>query len=306
MEIPAWKWEIINIDFITELSRTLHRYDSIWFIVDGLTKSAHFLPVRTTYSGGDYARLYIKEIVRLHRVPISIITDRGAQFMTNFWRSFQEGLGTQQAVDKVKLIQERLVATQSRQKSYADKPRRPLEFQIGDWVFLKVSPMKGVMRFGKKGKLSPRFWRKRNLSLSERKKRLSTYFILTPLSSGAAFHARRYQLLMVIKIKLLSDVLKDVKFEFSDDCRKAFDILKEQLSNAPIVVSLNWNQPFEIMCDASATAVGAILGQKRDKIFRPIYYASRTLNEAQKNYATIEKELLAVAFAFDKFRSSIY
>ncbi|XP_055830750.1 uncharacterized protein LOC129899750 [Solanum dulcamara] len=63
----------------------------------------------------------------------------------------------QQAVDKVKLIRERLLATQSRQKSYADKLRRPLEFQIGDWVFLKVSPMKGVMRFGKKGKLSPRY-----------------------------------------------------------------------------------------------------------------------------------------------------
>ena len=63
----------------------------------------------------------------------------------------------QQAVDKVKLIQERLLAAQSRQKSYADNRRRHLEFQVGDWVFLKVSPMKGVMRFGKKGKLSPRY-----------------------------------------------------------------------------------------------------------------------------------------------------
>ena len=63
----------------------------------------------------------------------------------------------QQAVDKVKLIREQLLAAQSRQKSYADKRRRPLEFQVGDWVFLKVSPMKGVMRFGKKGKLSPRY-----------------------------------------------------------------------------------------------------------------------------------------------------
>ena len=63
----------------------------------------------------------------------------------------------QQVVDKVKLIRERLLAAQSRQKSYADKRRRPLEFQVGDWVFLKVSPMKGVMRFGKKGKLSPRY-----------------------------------------------------------------------------------------------------------------------------------------------------
>ncbi|XP_075112050.1 uncharacterized protein LOC142182057 [Nicotiana tabacum] len=89
----------------------------------------------------------------------------------------------------------------------------------------------------------------------------------------------------------------------ADDCRKAFEILKEHLTNAPIVVSPDWSQPFELMCDASDLAVGAILGQKKDKIFGPIYYASRTLNEAQKNYATTEKELLAVVFAFDKFRS---
>ncbi|XP_075097799.1 uncharacterized protein LOC142175126 [Nicotiana tabacum] len=87
----------------------------------------------------------------------------------------------------------------------------------------------------------------------------------------------------------------------ADNCRKAFEILKKQLTNAPIVVSPDWSQPFEIMCDASDIAVGAILGQKRDKIFRPIYYASRTLNEAQKNYATIEKELLAVVFMLLKY-----
>ncbi|XP_075086225.1 uncharacterized protein LOC142168947 [Nicotiana tabacum] len=88
-----------------------------------------------------------------------------------------------------------------------------------------------------------------------------------------------------------------------DDCRNAFEFLKEQLTNTPIVVFPDWSQPFEIMCDASDTTVGAILGQKKNKIFRPIYYADRTLNEAQMNYATTEKELLAVVFAFDKFRS---
>ncbi|XP_075106813.1 uncharacterized protein LOC142179828 [Nicotiana tabacum] len=98
-------------------------------------------------------------------------------------------------------------------------------------------------------------------------------------------------------------LMKDVKFEFSDNCMKAFEILKEQLTNAPIVVFPDGSQSFEIMCDASDTTVGAILGQKRDKIFRPIYYSSRTLNEAQNNYAITEKELLAVVFAFDKFRS---
>ena len=83
------------MDYITGLPRTQRKYDSIWVIVDRLTKSAHFLPVRTTYSAEDYARLYAMEIVRLHGVPKSIISDRGAQFTGNFWRSFQKGLGTQ-------------------------------------------------------------------------------------------------------------------------------------------------------------------------------------------------------------------
>ena len=82
------------MDFITGLPCTQRKYDSIWVIVDRLTKSAHFLPVRTPYSADDYARLYVREIVRLHGVPTSIISDRGAQFTANFWRSFQKGLGT--------------------------------------------------------------------------------------------------------------------------------------------------------------------------------------------------------------------
>ncbi|XP_070054898.1 uncharacterized protein [Nicotiana tomentosiformis] len=87
------------------------------------------------------------------------------------------------------------------------------------------------------------------------------------------------------------------------DCMIAFDTLKEKLSIALVVVSPDWSQPFEVMCDASDTSIRYVLGQRKDKIFRPIYYASRTLNEAQLNYATTEKELLAVLFAFDKFRS---
>ncbi|XP_070054171.1 uncharacterized protein [Nicotiana tomentosiformis] len=95
IELPLWKWDMINMDFITGFPRTLRRYDSIWVIIDRLTKSAHFLLVRTTYSAEDYAKLYIREIVRLHGVPLSIISDRGAQFTTYFWKSFQKGLGTQ-------------------------------------------------------------------------------------------------------------------------------------------------------------------------------------------------------------------
>ncbi|KAK1429674.1 hypothetical protein QVD17_11888 [Tagetes erecta] len=97
---------------------------------------------------------------------------------------------------------------------------------------------------------------------------------------------------------------KDVPFIFNNECLNAFNFLKQKLINAPIMVAPDWNLPFELMCDASDYAVGAVLGQRKDKHFHPIYYASKTLNDAQENYTTTtEKELLAVVFAFDKFRS---
>ena len=83
---------------------------------------------------------------------------------------------------------------------------------------------------------------------------------------------------------------------------RAFTVLKDKLVSAPIVVAPGWSFPFEMMCDASDYAIGAVLGQKRERIFQVIYYANRTLNDAQLNYATIEKELLAIIFAFAKFR----
>ena len=83
---------------------------------------------------------------------------------------------------------------------------------------------------------------------------------------------------------------------------RAFLILKEKLVSAPIIVALNWDLPFELMCYARDFAIRIVLGQKRDRIFQVIYYASRTLNEAQLNYSTIEKELLETMFAFDKFQ----
>ena len=91
-------------------------------------------------------------------------------------------------------------------------------------------------------------------------------------------------------------LVKGTPFDFDEQCVQAFSILK------PIVVALDWDLPFELMCNASDYAIGAVLGQKRERIFQVIYYASRTLNDAQLNYATIEKELLAVVFAIDKFR----
>ncbi|CAM8987102.1 unnamed protein product [Rhodiola kirilowii] len=95
---------------------------------------------------------------------------------------------------------------------------------------------------------------------------------------------------------------KEVPFEFTDACEKAFDNLKKALTSTPIIQTPNWELPFEIMCDASDFAVGAVLGQKIEKKAGVIYYASRTLDPAQRNYSTTEKELLAVVFALEKFR----
>ena len=103
--------------------------------------------------------------------------------------------------------------------------------------------------------------------------------------------------------KSLSNLLvQGTPFEFDAQCMHAFSVLKDKLVSAPIVVAPDWSFPFELMCDASDYAIGAVLGQKQERIFQVIYYVSRTLNDAQLNYATTEKELLAIVFAFDKFR----
>ena len=88
IELLERKWKMINMDIITGLPRARRQHDSIWIIVDRMTKSVHFLLVKTTYTAEDYAKLYLQEVVRLHRVPVSIISDRGAQFTAQFWKSF--------------------------------------------------------------------------------------------------------------------------------------------------------------------------------------------------------------------------
>ncbi|GJU17399.1 putative reverse transcriptase domain-containing protein [Tanacetum coccineum] len=94
-EIPMWKWERITMDFVTKLPKTSNGHDTIWVIVDRLTKSAHFIPTRETDSMETLTRLYIKEIVSLHGVPISIISDHDSHFTSRFWQSLQSALGTQ-------------------------------------------------------------------------------------------------------------------------------------------------------------------------------------------------------------------
>jgi hypothetical protein len=247
LKIPEWKWEEIGMDFIVGLPRRSAGYDSIWVIVDRLTKVAHFIPVKTTYSGPKLAELYMARIVCLHGVPKKIVSDRGSQFTSRYWKKLHESLDTrlnfssayhpqtdgqtertnqvledmlracalkhggswdksspyaefsynnsyqaslkmspfealygrkcrtplywdqtgerqlfgpeiiQEAEEQVQQIRENLRTAQSRQKSYADTRRRLLEFKEGDYVYLKVSPLRGMRRFKVKGKLSPRF-----------------------------------------------------------------------------------------------------------------------------------------------------
>ncbi|WVZ75539.1 hypothetical protein U9M48_023582 [Paspalum notatum var. saurae] len=132
LAIPAWKWEDVHMDFIVGLPHTQKGYDSIWVVIDRLTKSAHFIPVKTTYRAKQRAwkwlisRLFMEDDVEHH------LTGERVTFGPD-------------------------MVTQARQKSYSDRRRRPLVFEKGDHVYLRVSPMKGVHRFGVKGKLAPRY-----------------------------------------------------------------------------------------------------------------------------------------------------
>ncbi|KAA3478075.1 DNA/RNA polymerases superfamily protein [Gossypium australe] len=247
VKILLWKWERITMDFVSSLHLMPTKKDLVWVIVDRLTKSAHFIPVRTDYSLQKLAKLYVAEIVRLHGVPVSNISDRDPRFTSWFWKALYEALGTRldfikafhpqtdglskrviqiledmlrgfvidlrgswedylslaefvynnsyqssiqmapyevlygrrcrtptcwtelgerkllgaklisKTEGKVKLIRNRLKEAFDRQKSYADLKRREIEFSVGEHVFLKVSSWKKVLRFGRKGKLSPRF-----------------------------------------------------------------------------------------------------------------------------------------------------
>ena len=94
LPIPSWKWEDISMDFIIGLPNTTQQHDSIWVIIDRLTKTAHFLPVHTSYTAKKYAEIYLDQIIRLHGVPKTIISDRGSHFVACFWEQLQASLGT--------------------------------------------------------------------------------------------------------------------------------------------------------------------------------------------------------------------
>ncbi|GJS70226.1 reverse transcriptase domain-containing protein [Tanacetum coccineum] len=118
----------------------------------------------------------------------------------------------------------------------------------------------------------------------------------------AGFYRRFIQDFSKISRPMTHLLEKETPFVFSKECVEAFNALKKKLTEAPILVAPDWDLPFEIMCDASDFAVGAVLGQRKTKHFQPIHYASKTMTDAQAHYTTTEKELLAVVYAFEKFR----
>ncbi|KAM1597114.1 hypothetical protein ACFX1R_034057 [Malus domestica] len=124
-----------------------------------------------------------------------------------------------------------------------------------------------------------------------------------PFLGHAGFYRRFIKDFSKIAQPLCRILQKEVTFEFNEACEQAFKHLKDLLTTAPIIIPPDWSIPFELMCDASDYALGAVLGQRKNKQPHVIYYASRTLNDAQLNYSTTEKELLAVVFALDKFKS---
>ncbi|GJV82994.1 putative reverse transcriptase domain-containing protein [Tanacetum coccineum] len=218
-EIPQWKWDNITMDFITKLPKTSQGYDTIWVIIDRLTKSAIFVPMRETDPMEKLARMYLKEkalgtdlsmstvyhsqtngqsertIQTLEDMLCACIIDIGNGWVKHLplvefsynnsyhasieaapyeafygrkchspvcWAEVGEAQLTgpemiQETTEKIVQIKQRIQAAQDRQKSYADLKRKPMEFEIGDRVMLKVSPWKGVVRFIKRGKLKPRY-----------------------------------------------------------------------------------------------------------------------------------------------------
>ncbi|GJW36687.1 reverse transcriptase domain-containing protein [Tanacetum coccineum] len=119
----------------------------------------------------------------------------------------------------------------------------------------------------------------------------------------AGFYRRFIQDFSKIARPMTHLLEKETPFFFSKECIESFNTLKRKLTEAPILIAPDWDLPFELMCDASDFAIGAVLGQRKNKHFQPIHYASKTMSEAQAHYTTTEKELLAVVYAFEKFRS---
>ncbi|KAL0420529.1 UNVERIFIED_CONTAM: Transposon Tf2-11 polyprotein [Sesamum latifolium] len=180
LSIPEWKWEKITMDFVVGLPRTLRKHDAIWVIIDRLTKSAHFLSIRQGDSLDKLAELYVAEITdgqseRTIQTLEDMMRACTMEFKGNwddhlplmefaYNNSFHSSISmaprpelVQETVEKIQIVKKCLKAAQDRQKSYVDEHRREMEYEVGDKVFLKVSPWKGILRFGRQGKLSLRY-----------------------------------------------------------------------------------------------------------------------------------------------------
>nr|GEZ37890.1 reverse transcriptase [Tanacetum cinerariifolium] len=136
-----------------------------------------------------------------------------------------------------------------------------------------------------------------NLSLNWEKSHFMSFL------GHAGFYRRFIQDFSKISRPMTHLLEKNTLFVFSEDCIQAFQTFKKKLTEAPILIASNWDLPFELMCDASDFAIGAVLGKRHEKHFKPIYYASKTMNDVETNYTTTEKEMLAVVYAFENFRS---
>ena len=121
----------------------------------------------------------------------------------------------------------------------------------------------------------------------------------------AGFYRRFIEDFSKISRPLCRLLEKDAKFDFDESCISAFEEIKSRLVSAPIMLTPDWNNEFENMCDANDYAMGVVLGQRTEKIFKAIYYALKTFNEVQENYSTTEKEMLAMVFACEKLRPYI-
>ncbi|GJZ64155.1 putative reverse transcriptase domain-containing protein [Tanacetum coccineum] len=175
--IPECKWENITMDFVTKFPKTSSGQDAICVIVDRLTKSAHFLLMKETDSMEKLTRQYLKEVVSRHGVPTDGQSERAIQTLEDILRACVINFGKgwdrhlplvgdaqltgpeiiHETTEKIIQIKKRIQAARDRQKSYADMRRKPLEFEVGDKVMLKVSPWKRVIHFGKLRKLNPRY-----------------------------------------------------------------------------------------------------------------------------------------------------
>ncbi|WMV29209.1 hypothetical protein MTR67_022594 [Solanum verrucosum] len=238
IELSEWKWEMINMDFITGLLRSRRQHDSIWVIIDRMTKSTHFLPVKTTNSAEDYAKLYIQEVVRIHGVPISIISNRGnwddhlplIEFAYNnsYHSSIQMapyealyGRRCRSSIGWFEVGEARLIGP--------DLVHEAMEK-------LKVSPMKGVMRFGKKEKLSPRYIGPYRIA-----KRIGNvaYELELPQELAAVHpildrQVRRLRTKDVASVKVLwrNQFFEEATWEAEEDMKKRYPYLFESEGNA--------------------------------------------------------------------------